>query len=239
MIYETPKDWRDLQNKVARIFSEIGYESTIEESIELVRGKTKVDVLVRNKTIQPNLLYLCECKHWNTNIPQSVVKSFKSDMTDSGAHLGFIISKIGFQSGCYDLAKKTNILLFNWNEFQEKIFDEWYDSVSKKANSNSIDLRDYTDNFDTHTFNKIKKLSKIDQKKVKKLQKDFLPLALVSGLLYSGIFTRTILSKSELKLLIPENGKLKEIKFDYYGDYFNCLQKWCEEGIDLFNEILD
>jgi len=53
------------------------------------------------------------------------VHSFQSVVSNIGANLGYIISRNEFQSGAYEAASKTNIVLLTWNEFQALLFDSW------------------------------------------------------------------------------------------------------------------
>ncbi len=112
-------DWRDLQHKVVSILHICGCESDVERTIETVRGKVDVHVHVIDSTTSPKLTYLCECKHWSSAVPKIVVHSFRTVVSDYGAHVGFLISRNGFQSGAYEGAQNSNIRLVNWFEFQD------------------------------------------------------------------------------------------------------------------------
>jgi hypothetical protein len=126
VIYSTePTDWRDLQDKVASILRICGCKSDVECTIETVRGKVDVDVLAIDSTISPNLIYLCECKYWSSAVPKTVVHSFRTVVSDYGAHVGFLISRSGFQSGAYEAAQNSNIRLVNWFEFQDIFLERW------------------------------------------------------------------------------------------------------------------
>ncbi len=96
-----------------------GYESEVERTIETVRGNVDVDVHAIDLTISPNLIYLCECKYWSSAVPKTIVHSFRTVVSDYGAHVGFLISRNGFQSGTYQASQNSNIRLVNWFEFQE------------------------------------------------------------------------------------------------------------------------
>jgi restriction endonuclease len=111
-----PTDWFDLQNKVAQIFNEIGCIVEEEKEIVTTRGSVNVDVYVQDITKLPNLTYICECKHWESSIPKSIVHSFRTVIADYGAHVGYMISKKGYQSGAYEAAAWTNIMLLTWND---------------------------------------------------------------------------------------------------------------------------
>lgn len=126
LIYSTePIDWRDLQDKVASILRVCGCESEVERTIEIVRGKVDVDVHAVDSSTSPKLTYLCECKYWSSAVPKSVVHGFRTVVSDYGAHVGFLISRNGFQSGAYEAAQNSNIRLVNWFEFQGVFIDRW------------------------------------------------------------------------------------------------------------------
>ena len=126
MIYKNePTDWKDLQQKVCDVFRVCGCDATVEQTIQTVRGKVDVDVHVIDPSVSPNLTYLCECKFWNTPVPKSVVHGFRTVVSDYGAHVGFIISKEGFQSGAYEAAQNSNIKLVDWFEFQSIYVERW------------------------------------------------------------------------------------------------------------------
>lgn len=126
MIYSTePNGWRDLQDKIASILRVCGCEAEVERTIETVRGKVDVDVYAIDPIASPKLTYLCECKYWSNAVPKSVVHGFRTVVSDYGAHVGFIISKNGFQSGAYEAAQNSNVRLVNWFEFQGVFVDRW------------------------------------------------------------------------------------------------------------------
>lgn len=120
-------DWRDLQNKVCQLFEEMGYEAEVSKAVELAgRGKKEIDVYVTDPLASHNQIYLIECKHWESNVPQEVVHSFKFVMESAGANTGFIISKHGFQSGAYEAARFSNIQLLTFEELQHLYGNEWF-----------------------------------------------------------------------------------------------------------------
>jgi len=120
-------DWRDLQEKTRRLFSEMGYEATVSKKVKLAgRGKKEIDVFVTDPNASYNKIYLIECKFWKSRVPQEVVHAFKTIMEEAGANTGFIISKAGFQSGAREAAKYTNIKLLTFNELQHMYGNEWF-----------------------------------------------------------------------------------------------------------------
>src|SRR4051794_16957058 len=112
---DEPKDWSGLQDRVAQVFNEIGCLVEVEKDIVTTRGSVNVDVYIQDTTKVPNLVYLCECKYWESHVPKSVVHSFRTVVADYGAHVAFLISKRGFQSGAFEAAANSNIMLLTWN----------------------------------------------------------------------------------------------------------------------------
>jgi hypothetical protein len=66
-------------------------------------------------------------------VPKTVVHAFRTDMDEIGAHVGFIISAKGFQSGALEAARNTNIELLSWDEFQERFFARWFGGDERQA----------------------------------------------------------------------------------------------------------
>ena len=127
-----PQSWRDLQDCVAQVFSEIGCQVEIGAKVDLPRGCVELDVFVQDITVVPHANYICECKNWGRRVPKSVVHSFRTVVSELGAHRGFLISRSGFQSGAFDAAKFTNIDLLSWRQFEELIFDRWIDGITQQ-----------------------------------------------------------------------------------------------------------
>lgn len=126
-----PESWKDLQDCVSKFFNEAGYVAMTPYNIETVRGKVEVDVYVE----APNEIakkIICECKYWNTPVPKEKVHAFRTVVYDSGATLGMLISKNGFQSGAIDAAKCSNVILLTWEEFINTLSDKWLTTQLKK-----------------------------------------------------------------------------------------------------------
>ncbi len=123
---DEPEDWRDLQNRAARVLRESGLEASTDQEIELARGTVRVDVLARDASTTPPATYICECKHWQKSVSKDIVHGFRTVVTDSGAHLGFVISSAGFQGGAHEAAAFSNLKLVTWVGFQELFADRWF-----------------------------------------------------------------------------------------------------------------
>lgn len=123
---EIPSDWRDLQNQVTRILSECRFEVETEKTIETARGGVELDVYAEETVEGRKYIIVCECKYWKSRVPQSVIRVFRTVMSDMGANIGYIISLSGFQSGAYAASELTNIELVTWEEFQGAFEEGWY-----------------------------------------------------------------------------------------------------------------
>ena len=77
-------------------------------------------------------LICCECKHWNRNVSQDTVFSFRTIVNDIGANQGIIIAKRCFQSGTYKACQNTNIILRTWNDFLQEWQERFLKSQVKK-----------------------------------------------------------------------------------------------------------
>lgn len=121
-----PVSWQDLQFGVQRIFRNLGLRAEVEVDLETPRGSVNVDVLATDIRSLDKITYIVECKNWGNTIPQSVVHSFTTVMHETGANVGFIISKHGLQNGAKRYTKDTNITGMTYLEFQQRYFDAWW-----------------------------------------------------------------------------------------------------------------
>lgn len=147
MTNRKPKTWIELQVMVAHYFNYSGYQAITPYKIETVRGEVEVDVFVKTDNELGNRV-ICECKFWNTPIPQEKIHAFRTVAADSGASLGIIISKVGFQEGAMLAADKSNIKLFTWEQFLEYLFEKWFTYRKKRLQNISKPLSVYTDPYD-------------------------------------------------------------------------------------------
>jgi len=59
-----PKDWKDLQNKVARIMRHSGIKKVkTPQRLQTVRGQVEIDVYAEEDIQNQKLIILCECKY--------------------------------------------------------------------------------------------------------------------------------------------------------------------------------
>lgn len=121
-----PENWQDLQTGVQRIFRNVGLLAEVEVDLETPRGSVNVDVLATDVRSVDKIRYIVECKNWSSSIPQTVVHSFTTVMHETGANIGFIISKHGLQQGAKQYTQNTNIIGMTYLEFQQRYFEAWW-----------------------------------------------------------------------------------------------------------------
>jgi predicted helicase len=108
---DAPREWKNLEMRVCQILSECGCRVERGKHLRLPRGGADIDVYAEDLTREPHIVIVCECKHWKTRVPKSTIHSFRTVMSETGAHVGFIVSSMGFQSGAIEAVKNTNIEL--------------------------------------------------------------------------------------------------------------------------------
>jgi len=133
MIFDTePTNWKELQDFVGQMFEECGFETEVSKIIELVRGKKEIDVYTQDTSSEYKPIILVECKFWKKPVSQETIHSFQTVVSQSGANLGFIVSKNGFQSGSYEAVTKTNIRLVSLKELEIEYDHKWKQGLTKK-----------------------------------------------------------------------------------------------------------
>jgi hypothetical protein len=112
--------WKDLQGGVARILTELGLRVELERTVITPRGAVELDVFAIDEASVDDITYVIERKNWSRSVNQSVVHSFTTVMHEVGAHIGFIVSKKGLQSGAREYTRNTNITGMTYAEFQQR-----------------------------------------------------------------------------------------------------------------------
>lgn len=122
-----PESWKQLQDFAAEYLTVAGYTAITPHEIDTVRGKVEVDVYVEAPYELVKHI-VCECKYWNTPVTKEKIHAFRTVVHDSGAELGIIISKSGYQSGAIEAARFSNVRLETWDSFLNIITDRWLDN---------------------------------------------------------------------------------------------------------------
>lgn len=239
-IYESlPTDWKDLEVKVAQVFNQAGFHAQIEKQIETVRGSVNIDVFAENKNSTPQSVYLVECKYWTSDIPQTVIHSFRTVVNDFGANFGLIVAKNNFQSGALEAIKNTNIKLISWSVFLDLFERRWLESMIISLDSVSSPLREYTDPLDVIGFDR---LDEEGRKLYTELCVSYVGVGIYSSkFLYQHDYKSHIFLKEDIDNVIRK--VINEVPFspeiNCYMDYFQFLRTKSEEGISKFKELFE
>ncbi len=235
---EPPKDWRDLQTKVAQTLSDIGYECEVEKDIQTVRETINIDVYAINSSTNPQSKILCECKHWNNAVPKTIVHAFRTTVADFGANYGLIISKAGFQSGSYEAIKNTNVILLDWDEFQDYFKSNWIKSKTFQISKKTKDLYNYISaGFLVFFKSQYNKLNEADIKAFNDLNTKYFHFAFhASNLDYKDEVTNEFdirVFDMYFKIAEKEFGK----SFSSLEEYYDYLVMKCNEGVVEFDSL--
>lgn len=143
-----PKTWQTLQEGVAKTLSECGFTVEIEKTIQSARGMVELDVYAEEIVSGRKYVIVCECKHWKNRIPQTVIHSFRTVVSEIGANVGYIISPKGFQRGALKSSDLTNLKLVTWREFQDLFEECWYEKFFYEVIHRSLwEPRSFLDQF--------------------------------------------------------------------------------------------
>lgn len=176
-----PSSWKDLQDKVTLYLSEAGYTAISPHTINTARGKVEVDVYVESPDPLVRVI-ICECKYWNSPVTKEKVHAFRTVVNDSGASLGLIISKTGFQSGAIEAARYSNVQLYTWESFLGLICKKWIFQKIKSVRSVYRILYIYSDPMSSYID--IDKMSENQRSRYLGLEKQARPLMDTCPLLY-------------------------------------------------------
>ena len=110
--------WREYQEEAAEFFRSLGLDANTDVTIQGVRTKHDIDVLVKSHHYGFDVTWIVECKHWKSPVSKLHVLALREIVADAGADRGFILSEAGFQSGAVAASNVTNVqvtLLANLN----------------------------------------------------------------------------------------------------------------------------
>ncbi|HEX2546275.1 MAG TPA: restriction endonuclease, partial [Ramlibacter sp.] len=105
------EEWSDYQEEAAEFFRSLGLEATTDATVQGVRTKHDVDVLVKSRHAGFEVTWIVECKHWKSRGSKLHVLALREIVTDLGADRGILLSESGFQSGAAEAAALTNVHL--------------------------------------------------------------------------------------------------------------------------------
>lgn len=220
---EVPASWRDLQDKACKYLNQAGYHAETAKTIELVRGKVEVDVFA---TADDEMLkqFICECKYWDTPVPQEKIHAFRTVVQDSGSMLGIFISKTGYQKGAIEAVKCSNVILKDWDGFIEMIAHKWLKNRFREILRMGDPLSIYTDPLDVP----MEKLSEDARQQCMSLQVKYIPHYMLIRGMDTGMF-----HSKDPKAPID----LDSIRFEDFNSLFDHLEMVLGEGVKEFEDL--
>lgn len=199
-----PDNWQDLQSGVQRIFRNVGLSAGTEVDLATPRGEVNVDVFATDPRSVDKVKYIVECKNWNAPVPQSVVHSFTTVMHETGANIGFIISKHGLQKGAVQYTKSTNITGMTYLEFQQRYFEAWWKRYFCPLIGDSADItHQYTEEFNSVRDQNYEKLDTNRKARFDALRKRHATAIAVFSMFNYGVLSPHLSTATLLKL--PED----------------------------------
>jgi restriction system protein len=102
-------DWKGYQEEAAALFRSMGLDATTDVTVQGVRTKHDVDVVVKSHHAGFGVTWLIECKHWKTPVSKLHVLALREIVSDFGADRGILLCEAGFQSGAIEAANLTNV----------------------------------------------------------------------------------------------------------------------------------
>lgn len=111
-------DWYQFQENICSYFTSIGAVAETNVTLQGVRTKHDIDVLVTTKFLGEDLTWIIEAKKWKNKVNKLQVLGLRAIVEDIGADRAFIISEAGFQSGAYEAAENTNVKLKTFEELK-------------------------------------------------------------------------------------------------------------------------
>ena len=134
-----PEDWKEYQEEAAEFFRGLGLDAETDETLEGVRTKHDIDVVVRSQHVGFDILWLVECKHWKTKVSKLHILGLRQIVADLGADRGILLCEVGFQSGAIEAAGLTNIYPTSLADFQ----------ITSRDQINSMRIRDMFDRIES------------------------------------------------------------------------------------------
>src|SRR5262249_32681800 len=117
--------WEQYQHQTAELLRELGFTADVNHSLHEPNGaKHAVDVSARRTIAGISLLWVVECKLWNTRVPIEKVAALKGIVDSVGADRGLLMWESGFQSGAVLTARQKNITLSSLADLRANAADE-------------------------------------------------------------------------------------------------------------------
>jgi hypothetical protein len=240
-----PEDWRALQSEVGKILEQCGFSVEVEKIVDTARGKVELDVYAEEVVKGRKYSIVCECKHWKSSIPQSIIHSFRTILNDTGANVGYIVTLKGFQSGAFKAANYSNLELVTWEEFQKAFCDSWLEQYLSPVITKELDpILDYTEPLVQKWMCEV---PDHEVKIIKSLREKYFSFAVLimaftsySSFLRTNGFPKLPLSENWHQLTEAGDDIPKEIlEAKGYIEFLHESLKFGKQGIREFKEVRD
>ena len=251
MIFSSPpRNWKELQSFVCEIFNECGYHAESPKTINSARSESiEVDVYAEVEGI-PKQIIICECKHWNRKVSQSVVHAFRMQISDIGANTGLIITKKGYQPGAIASARFTNTTLLTWDEFESMYEPVWFNRSFLKCLNNQMcrAFIEYTEPINSRIISKADALSEDKRLHFAELREKHLAMScLLSYINVAGGIYELIYSGHDEMLKLPLSINKKLFRYEMipntiieavaYKKLLKEIEAYVITAIDEFDDI--
>ncbi|HBT4834043.1 TPA: restriction endonuclease [Klebsiella variicola subsp. variicola] len=231
-----PKNWQDLQTGVQRIFRNVGLHAEVEVDLETPRGSVNVDVHAIDLRSVDKITYIVECKNWGTSIPQTVVHSFTTVMHETGANIGFIISKHGLQQGAKQYTRNTNIIGMTYLEFQQRYFEAWWKRYFCPRIGDAADEPlQYVEPINSKRDREYAKLSLQEQEKFDQLRQEKSVSVMALSMLNFGFISKALNTGNLLD--VPKD--LDDFKTRFLAQICPHIEWHCSTYRELLESILE
>lgn len=134
--------WQEYQQEAAELFRSFGWDAEVEAHVEGARAAHEIDVAVRFDLFGVEVLWVIECKFWNSAIPKEKVLTLQQITQDVGADRAFLLSESGFQSGAVRAAQNTNVTLSNLDDLRDAAENDRLRVALTQFTSRVVDLDD-------------------------------------------------------------------------------------------------
>ena len=122
--HSMPKPWQAYQKEVATFFHGLGLEAQTDFTVTGVRTTHDIDVFVKSHQIGFDVVWLVECKQWQTRVTKLHVLALREIVADVGADRGILLCEAGFQSGAVEAAALTNVHVTSLTNLRDKAYSE-------------------------------------------------------------------------------------------------------------------
>jgi hypothetical protein len=126
--------WEKYQHDTAHLLRELGFTTKVNDPLQGPNSVVhRVDVSARITVAGVAVLWIVECKLWNSRVPKEKVSALKDIVNDLAADRGLLMSEEWFQSGAIKLAAAKNITLSSLEDLRSNAAEQLITSRVTRA----------------------------------------------------------------------------------------------------------